>query len=334
MSAGVFTCSELVKVQALAQNHFSDDVRQADITPFSVAAQAVLENQTARLSPVQDPTKDRKLSLIWHQNCDLTVSDCSDQCDITGSEAGSVCKEIELTTCKSVGVKVKEFEFRTNVLSKEEVAARQMAEALKTMDEFWAKQVVAFLVANAGTNALTSPYTVSGTVTNIPAANWTANLMGYFALAMAVNKMSNMYMLSGQNLYISEFNAMKEMANADGKGNAAKMQTFKKYFDLFNVDSIAAAKATFLINPNAVALVTKAYYSAVPQEYKMRNNWQMRSSVASPSLPGVMYDVHYTTECSNDEIYHIWEVRTKGGIFLNPLGCDTGRTGILQFNCV
>lgn len=335
MSQGVFTCSELLKIQALAQQHFNDDVRQADITPFSVAAQAVLENQTARLAPLQDPTKDRKVSLIWHQSCDLSVQDCGDQCSIEGTEAGSICKDYELTICKSVAVKVREFAFRTQVLSREEVAARQLAEALKTMDEYYAQQVVAFLIANAGTNALTNPYTVSGTTTSIPAANWTPNLMGYLALAMAVNKMSNMFMLSGQNLYVSEFNAAKEAGNADGKGNAAKMATFKKYWDLFNVDAIASPdRPTFLINPNSVALVTKAYYQAVPKEYKMKNNWQIRSSVASPSLPGVTYDLHYTTECANDEVFHQWEVRTKGGLFLNPQGCDNTRTGIIQFNCV
>lgn len=334
MSAGVFTCSELLKIQALAASHFSDDVRQADITPFSVAAQAILENQTARLAPLQDPNKDRKMQLIWHQSCDLTVEDCGDQCEIEGTEAGSICQDVELTICKAAAIKVREFAFRTNALSREEVAARQLAEALKAMDEWYAQQVVAYLLANAGINALTVPYTVSGNETDIPAANWTANLMGYFALAMGMNKMSNMFMLSGQNLFVSEFNAQKEAGNADGKGNVAKMATFRKYWDLFNVDSVAGKRVTFLINPNAIALVTKAYYQGMPKEYKGKGFWQMRSSVASPSLPGVSYDLHYTTECESDEVFHKWEVRTKGGIFLNPLGCDTLRTGILQFNCV
>lgn len=334
MSAGVFTCSELVKIQALAQNHFSDDVRKADITPFSVAAQAILENQTANFAPLQNPEKDREMQLVWHQSCDLQVQDAGDQCDVSGTQAGSLCQNVSLNISKEVKFSIKEMMFRTQALSREEVASRQLAEALKALDEYWAAQVVAQLIANAGTNAQTTPYTVAGTVTNIPAANWTANLMGYFALAMARNKMSNMFMLSGQNLFVAEFNAMREQGNADGKGNVAKMATFKKYWDLFNVDSIVGSPATFLINPNSLALVTKAYYGDVPQEYNGKNIAQKRSSVPSPSLPGVRYDLHYEMSCDSDEILHSWAVRTKGGIFLNPLGCETGRTGILQFLCV
>lgn len=333
MSAGVFTCSELLRIQARAQQHFSDDVRRADITPFSVAAQAILENQTARFEPLQNPEKDREMTLIWTQSCDLTAEDCTTQCEIGGTQAGSTCQNVSLDICKEVNFSVPEMLFRTNMLNKEEVSARQLAEALKALDEYWASQVVAHLVANAGVNALATPYPYSGGVTTIPPANWTANLMGYLAMAMAVNKMSNMFMLSGQNLYISEFNAMKESGNADGKGNAAKMATFKKYFDLFNIDGQVGTPTTFLVNPNSVAFVTKTYYGSVPTTYAGNNINQQRYSVPSPSLPGVSYDVFYGITCSGNEIFHSWKVMTKGGLFLNPLGCDTGRTGILQFAC-
>ena len=37
--------------------------------------------------------------------------------------------------------------------------------------------------------------------------------------------------------------------------------------------------------------------------------------------------------CANDDVKHVWKIKTRGDIFLNPLGCDNDRTGVLKFVC-
>lgn len=331
-TSGDFSCSQLLVIQAKAEQLFGDDVRRADVTPYSGAALAVLENQTATFTELQDPDKDREIKVTWVQSCDPTVSDLGDSCEIDGSEAGSFCQNYALNIFKETSFSINENVFRTSTLTREEVVAKEMAVRIKALDEYIARAVVARLELWAGVNALTSPYTVSGTQTTIPAAAMNASLMGYLALAMAVNKMQNMYMLSGSNLFIPNWNAEQEMGNADGKGNASKMQTFKKYFDLFNVDNVTAQQSTFLINPSAVAITNKVRFGTTPEEYKTSNVYQKRYSVNS-TLPGIKYDVYYAAVCENDNTIFSWKLVWRGGIFLNPLGCSNNRTGILQFVC-
>lgn len=332
---GDFSCSELLVIQAKAEAIFNDDVRNADVTPFAESAIALLQNQTATFEALKDADKDREIKVTWVQACDMEVVDCTDQCNISGEEAGSLCQNYALGVCKETSFSVTDNVFRTSTLSADEVVARKMATALKALDEFWAQQVVAKLVLFAGVNQLTAPYTVAGTETQVPAAAMNASFNGYLALAMAYNKMKSMYMLSGTSLYLTNWNAEQESANAqNGAANQRKMQTFKKYFDLFNVDTVTAANTVFLINPSAAAMVTKTRFSTVPIEVKGKNINQKRYTVASNVLPNVFYDVYYELGCANDDITYSWKIVTRGDIFQNPLGCTSTRTGILQFTCV
>lgn len=332
-SAGDFSCADLVQIQSLAEQHFGSDVRDADVTPYTEAAQAVLANQTATMTELQNPAKDRTVQVQWVQSCELEVQDCTDMCENSGTEAGAQCKEYSLDSCKEVAVTIPEKRFRTSNLSREAVTAKLLAEAMKKMDEWWAGQVVTNLISFRGVNALTTQYDVVANDTYIPAASWNASLFGYFGLALAVNKLDNAYLLNGQNLYLAAWNAQMEQANSEGKGAVAKFNSMKKYWDLFNVDSIASDNVSFLINPDAIALFTKAYYPSVPREYNGDNIAQKRYSIPSKTLNGVTYDVVYSMKCENNEDKHTFRLMTKGDVLHNPLGCDSNRTGILMFTC-
>jgi len=333
ITAGNFTPSALMEINAFATQVFSDDVRRADVTPESEAARVILSLQTAKFEMLKDPEKDREIKLYWSQNCELSVDDDTDQCIVAGSEAGSDSKTYGITNRKKVEFKVKREEFRTNMLDRQMVVARQFAEALKAMDEHIAQFVPAWLEDNLGTNVYYSDrgFTLSGGYTIIPAASWTPDLMSYFVQVQRKNRLGAAFMLSGDLMWNATWKAMMEQANADGKGAANKMGSFQIFHDHFNVDSVIGAKAMFIVNPSSVALVSKSRYSAVPITDPMIQ--QTRYKISSPSLPGVEYDVIYTAECSGDDIIDKWKIVSRYDMFLNPTGCTAGRTGILGMKC-
>jgi hypothetical protein len=86
-----------------------------------------------------------------------------------------------------------------------------------------------------------------------------------------------------------------------------------------------------MIEDNAVAIVSKAYYVPQPKVYFDEKRYSMMSSF----VPGVEYDVHYTNECNTNDGFHNHEFKVKltAGIFNNPAGCDEDNTGVLSFTC-
>lgn len=334
---GVLYPSDLLNIQLRAQENWANPARDADYQIESVAAQMLLGMQTARFTELTNPTKDRTVTLYWLDDCAEDLGDCSDTCEIDGDLASTSSQDYALETCKTVGFKVPELQLRTNLFKMEDFVARQLAKKVKALDEFWAQQVITVAEANKGTNAKTSPYTVSGDTTTIPPSAWTPELMGYFNMVKIMNKMQNARLLSGSNMYMQAWRAMMNQGNADGKGANAMMGSQDIVFDLFNLAAAGVENNTYLISPNSMALVTKAYYAnftaANPANYTGSNINQQRYGLASPTLPGVVYDVHYGIKCEGNEIYHIWQLHTKGDVLVNPAGCTSTRTGILGFEC-
>lgn len=333
-AAGDFSCSALLNIQAQASAIFSPSAQTPDITPYAVAATAVAANQTANFEVLQNPKKDREVTVTWVQDCDTGTEDCSTICDLTGPEGGSQCQDYTLGKCIQKGFEEPRHKYRTNVLDPEQVIAHRLAVKLKAMDEALASYVVTKLLTFAGVNNEPSPYTYdAGTkATYLPAASWTPDTMAYLALVRVLNKLNSLYMLSGKQLWTTEFRAMMNQGNADGKGDAQMMQTFRKYWDPFNIEAQQAG-GLFLIDPNSVALVSKVYYPADVPEYIGGQVGHWRSSIASPSIPGVRYDLIKGLVCKNNDYYDQYRLLFTGDVFLNPQGCDEGRTGVLLFIC-
>lgn len=337
--SGDFSCAELLEIKARASAIFADDVQSVEYKANVNSALAVLQNQTAQLGDLQNPAKDRTVKVYWVDDCDSSdPDDCTSDCTVDGDPIGTNCQEYTLDTCFEKTLSITEKVFRTSNLEREEVVAKQLLKKLKLMDEYWAKKVIAFLNTNSGVNAYAGPYTYAAGVTTIPAPAWNPDLFGYLALALAKNKLNAGVMLSGINLWQSYWKMDMELTKPDGTSNANKLNSLgKPYFDIHLLDSTVGANTTFLFNGNSVALITKAYYSGTPRELKANNVWQQRYTIASPSLPGVTYDVIYTVDCvagdGSGDVQHSWKIVSTGGIFLNPLGCDEGRTGILQMQC-
>lgn len=325
---------------------FSPDggVKESEYMPDSAPAQMVKAIQTSKFPDLEDPTKDNSYKVVWMDNCnDDEPEDCSgDDCQIDGEEIGTQCANYELDICKeSKGFTVTEKKFRTlgNTIDMQQEIAINLAKELKLMDEMWAKQVVTALDSNSGTNFNTAPYTVSGDVTNIPAASWNPDLFGYLAVTKNRNKLPNQRLFLGGLMEQYFWKIGMETGTPEGAANARKVAGLGQiYNDSFITEEVLGAKAAFLINPSSIALVTKAYnsvYGAGSSPIPLSGGGtQIRYTIKSPSIPGVVYDAYYQFICLNNDLRHTWKLRTKGNVLVNPTYCTAGKTGILQFRCV
>jgi hypothetical protein len=332
ISAGDFSPSELQEIQLKAETIWADDVRKADYTAESLAAQAIIANQSATFTMLQDPDKDREVRVSWIQNCGLSVEDLGSECENGGTEAGSDSALYAITVEKEVAFTVSRNVMRTNVHDYQEVIARNFLEAGVALDEYIAQYAVAKLDDWSGTNVYEGPYNQSGSYTEIPAVSWTPNVLGYLSMVKRKNRFGNAYLLGGDLLEIQKWNAMMEQANAEGKGNANKMGSWNIYNDLFNVDSTLGFKGMFMVNNSSVAFVHKTRYSDVPQD--MSKIGQTRYRIPSNSLQGVKYDVIYTMACESNDVKDQFKLIGRFDVLLNPRGCTAGRTGVLGFKCV
>jgi hypothetical protein len=337
-TAGNFDCSKLLEIKAKVSEIWNDGIINAEYIPDVEPALAILSGQTAQLQVLENPEKDRELKVYWVDDCDDTdPEDCTDQCTIDGDEIGDNCVNYELTECFEKSFSVTEEMFRTSLLTQEEVVARALLKKMKLMDEFWAAKAIAFLNASAGVNKFTDgQYTVVGSETYIPAVAWNPDLFGYFDTALWINKLTTGKMLSGTLLKQYMWKVGMETSDPTGASNQAKMTSFGvPYFDR-RMDTILGEKALFMFNPNSVAMATKARHAAygpAGREIYTADGPQRWYTIPSNSLPGVVYDVAYQEKCANSDVKHVWKIKTRGDIFLNPLGCDNDRTGVLKFVC-
>ena len=184
---------------------------------------------------------------------------------------------------------------------------------------------------------------VDSTIPDIDPANWTAEIMAYFARVKVMNRFSNPHLISGSNLYETLFTALANNANAEGKGDYILWNGLPIWFDLFNVDTVNTPDLyTYMVEQGSIAMVNKAFN---PDSLTRTFNDE-RFTMPSRFLPGFTYDVFYTNECKTsgthkDVLKHHWKMVLTADMFKNPFGCDaveisgvqTGgeNSGILRF---
>lgn len=340
---GNFDCSKLQEVKARANELFTDDVRKAEYMPESDTAQLILNNQTARLEVLKNPEKDYDLKAYWVDDCDDDDPDtCDKECEIDGEQIGDICRNYALTDCIQKSFSITSEQFRTSLLTPEEVVATALNKKLLLMDRMISKSAIAFLDANSGVNAYPGEHTIVGDHTAVNPASMNPDFFGYLARVRAQNKLPQMKVLDSGTLYRSFWKAQMEASNPTGAAELRKMGAFgDPTFDLFQLEPVVGAPVTFLFNPNSVAIATRARFLNASSTYGLggqnliaggfETNW---SVVKSPTLKNVWYDLIYQKKCiAGRDIEHVWQLEVDYGVFLNPLGCDNGRTGILQFRC-
>lgn len=323
----------------MANEIWTDDVRKAEYMPESDTAQLVLNSQTAQLTVLENPEKDFDLKIVWVDDCDdADPVACDKECEIDGDPIGDNCKNESLTECIEKTFSITENIFRTSMLSRNEVVATMLTKKLLLMDRMISKSAIAFLDANSGVNAYPGEFTISGDHTVLNPGAMNADIFGYFAKVRAMNKLPQMKVLDSGNLYRQFWKAQMEASNPTGQAELRKLGAFgEPTFDLFQIEPVVGSAATFLFNPNSVAIASRATFTPYGPGGRdlvaggHSTNW---STVTSPTLKGVTYNLTYQMKCiAGRDVQHVWKIESEYGVFLNPIGCDNGRTGILQFRC-
>lgn len=325
-------CGYLTDLQVEADRVWTDPMKNIELVAHADAAKAVLENQQVNFSDILVKDKKRILAVEWLTACDATTQACSDDCSITGSDATPECKEYEITCLRESAFQVGHRAYRERTINVEQSIAFNLELRKKMLDEWIAQYILTTLEAGAGTNLFTgggAAFTVLAGKTTVSAAAWNDAIWGYFDLAARLNFFTNPYGVTGTNLYQLMFNRKLEGANADGKGNAAKINTIKMYTDPENVEVIAPA-STFLLHKNAAAFISKAWYRPSPEKLTAD---RMAYSTPSRNLPGVEYDVFVERTCYQNEIYDAFKVQLHGIAAINPAPCNSTNNGILLFEC-
>lgn len=335
-TAGTFTCSALQKVQARIDKVWLDNQQSADYIPEVEIINALRKEQTARLKEIEDPEKDITLKIYWVQDCNTGVEDDDgDDCDFTGPEAETKCKEYALDIKKMVKFSVKENLGRTNEIGREEALAVEFMARFKELDEMVAQTAVTKLNAFAGVNQFTGGIgEVDGITTYIKASYWSGDLYGYFAQVVIMNKLRNPFIIHGSNLFQQNWNAQFNKLNDNSKDQAPKLLSIRSYWDMFNIDAINAPDSvSYLITKGAIAIANKAYYPLNKPTTYLTDKPSIRWSVESKSIPGFYYDIIYRSVCSDEDVIHYYKFKVKFGIYQNPFGCNEEKTGVLKLVC-
>lgn len=336
-AAGTFTASQLLKVQAMADDLWMDNQTQSDYVARCEVVKALMAEQTAQLAPLQDPEKTRTVKLIWLNACGVTTAAVDDDCSITGTELSSDSKEYAIDLFRTSSFSIKEIKSRTDEFSMGQQAAKGLLAADKALCEWLAGQAVAKLETFRGTNVYTAPvgataWTFASSDTTIPADQWDTTLMPRLSLAAEKNYMTNPYLLTGEAMWYINEEAVNNQGNLDGKGDNVRNQKYfrAKYFDPFAIDSNNSPDyKAYMIDRGAVAVVSKSHYPDVPVTY--HNPYQTRYRMESRNLPGIVFEVTYSQSCISSETTHVWQLKLNAGIYLNPTGCTETRTGVLSF---
>jgi hypothetical protein len=214
----------------------------------------------------------------------------------------------------------------------EEHLAKALLRSDVILMEYLAEQFIARLNTGKGVNALTSPYTVVGSDTQVPAADWKADLFSYLAYAAGKNKFGSPVLLNDGLLYSAYMQAKFNSGNADGKGDQAAFNFMPIFFDMFRLPAVNGGSIySYLINQGSFAWANHNYFkpgTLIEGDY---TRFQMPSAFSSSLLP-VKYDVILKKSCTTNDLTQIeGKVKLAAGIYQNPTGCDADNTNVLSF---
>lgn len=338
MAVGDFTTSVLSDIQLKMDAMWAEPQTSKNYSANGETVKAIMENQTAEITPLEDPEKLKTVSVHWVDFCGDTSTETSnvDQCPMDAAcgegeaKSKAYALDIFIEDCYSVN----EDKLETSMFSLEEVVARGLMAKQKNILERFNAKTIAVLLANLGVNPyLGDPGTAeTGTgFTDVQNKDFTIERMyPYWALVMALNKSNNAFILDGGNLYQQALTAQFNAANTNGKLANGLFGMMPFYQDLFGFARTGNSADTLLIDSGAVAVATRSKYPSTPREIGGGVN-QTRYQIPLEQLPGVFLDVAYRPDCSGDQIVHKWNLKLRAGVFVNPTMCNAGNTGILGF---
>lgn len=327
--AGDFTKSQhlnfLLKAEEIwKEGKFSDNLKaHAD----SLIKQ--LQNQTAKFQELDNKDKDNSVDVTWLKMCGETTSDFVDdeRCEVNGNELETDSKTYAYDRGQKWGFSINEEKIRTGTYEVAEQVAYGLMEGDKLLSEWWNKQLLLFYKASAGDNIAVIKDIDdifswnSGTKTaEVGAGNYNVGIIASLIQQMIINQVNTGWYVNDGTLFQSWKNAGLDSGNLDGDGNDKRTKEIDLMFDMWNFAAAGLSENMFLVDRNAIALKTYTRYTDAPVVKGGKIN-QTRYRMKSNILPGVYWDVVYELKCVDGEDIHTWELRTKGGIFLNPEPC-------------
>ena len=333
-------CDLLYPVQGKIDQLWPDSAQaRVDESPDLVALDAVLSNQTVNMPQLlQMDGKKRTVKIEWLTDCAPEPEECTDECDIDGREFTPACKDYELTcisqrTYKLPVAHTDTFQSRVDYL------AKGIMQNHKLIAQDLAQYIIAGLFSNLGVNQFDGGIgTVAGTTTYINPLNWNDSIWAYFARVKRLNKIGEEYFIDGGNLFNLIYNRTFEAANADGKGNFAKIPANKVWSDLENLSE--SSGTTFMIGKSAVALVTlsPADFIWPVKNPTMTNPYERVADLITYTEtnmfdPRVRMEVTAQRKCIDGVDYDVIRHKAFGVFAHNPTPCNAEQTGILRFEC-
>lgn len=343
MAKGDFTRTELVEIQTTLEQKWKDPQFAKTYTPHGETAKAIKENQTAQFTELENPDKQREVAVKWADWCDDTAttvtnadSCANDDCDEPDPKTKTYALNTFLQDCFIVGQE----DFQTSVLSEKEVVANGLMAKMKNLYELFNTKIIAVLKANTGDNPLlTNP--VTGTTygvnadgsTEIPSSEMDIRtFFPYVSQMLTLLRSTNDFIIDGSNFFQLAMLANADDKNLDGKADLFLFKELYPYYnDLLGFTRAGIADETFFVDKGAVALANRVKWPAVPEKYSGADFGFTRYSIPFTPLPGFNLDVQYEQICTGGDVSFQWTLKLRAGIFMNPILCDAGNTGVQSF---
>jgi len=326
------SCGYLHTIQRMADDIWTDPMKNNDLIGDVVTAKAVLENQSVNFTEITGG-KNNELRVEWLTKCSPEVTACAASCDIEGEDADPECKDYEIECLYETAFKVPFKAYRERTIEQDQSIAFQKLAHMTALDERVVEYVIAGLTAAAGTNLFTGGVGApGGNPTTIAAQYWDDNIWGYFDQVKRLNKFRNPYLITGNNLYQLLFNRPLEAGTAGDLGGFKKMNTMRVYQDPENIEDHASGQ-TFMVHKTAVALLNKAWHKINPINAQPFAGQYWEWSEESKNLPGIYYDFLMKDTCEDGEYYRALKITFTGLFAANPFPCDETNTGVLIFEC-
>lgn len=336
--AGVFDETQLQILRAKADEMMLDGRIRTQYEPQIAVINALRAVNTATMNPKLSQIKDSEgrvkkydVEITWDNACGITAEECT-VCDNEGEKLSTNAQQYSLSFCKEVKFTVDDYDYVDNDFDAAQAIAKGLLKADKELVEAYVQYAVAVLSANKGVNQMGtgSKGVVSGSDTYIIPAYWDAKLFAYFWRVAQLNRFSNPSIISGSNLAEEYFTIQKMLADAKAQGDNNLMNTYRVFFDLFNIDSVNSPDlVTYMVSQGATAMASRVYNPNTLETIGASKRWT-RPSVFVPEFK---YDMFYNAECSNDMVKHMFKTKLTADLFVNPEGCEANNTGILTFIC-
>ena len=328
-TAGVWSETTLQNIRERIEAATFDGRTKLQYEAFVEGFKALDYVNTANIRGLKVAGKKTTVDIEWINACGLAVQ-ATTSCTFGTTELSSNIETYTLDESYEVPFEVNEYDFYNNDFGFEEAIAKGLLAADARLSEKFVQSFITELNTAKGVNVLTTPYTVAGTDTTIPSANWDASLYAYFAHAKLMNKFANPAILSGNNLFQNAWINSANAANADGKGAFNAQTSMFTVFDPLNLNTInGATNISYMISQGAVTWASAAKYATTLQVF----DDYRRYSMPSRFIPGLWLNIMIKEVCSDNMTKYSFKVFTDYGIFTNPAGCSATNTGILSFTC-